>query len=440
VAVAACVGARADADMVSELAALEAAAEALCGALDADRLLAVPASTVAEIVTRLAVVERKVVAAKVRGVCRVESSGVWTHAGFRTVADWMAARTGDPAPQVAGLVDTARQLDQCPATADAFAAGVVSQAAVREIAAAVAVDPAAEAGLLAVAQGGDHRRLRDAAARVRQAARSEEDEAARHARLRGRRFARTRTDADGLVILSAGFAPKDWAVHAERLRHATDARFTEARREGRREGLDAYAADALLDLLTSTTSAPAPGARAPKRGRSTKAEVVVLVDGLALRRGHVAAGERCEIPGVGPVDVAWVQSLLPEAIVHALVHDGVDITTYASATRSIRRAVRLAVDVRDGGCVVQWCGDRRRTQQDHRQDFAAGGAGSTDNLNVLCVFHHNQKTRDGAKLERHGDQWHWYPPGVARPTVSAVGAGFTHWPLESDQPDSPDTS
>ena len=77
-----------------------------------------------------------------------------------------------------------------------------------------------------------------------------EDEAAKHARLRARRFARTRTDADGLVILNAGFAPKDWAVHAERLRRATDAEFTRARRQGRREGVDAYAADALLGLLT----------------------------------------------------------------------------------------------------------------------------------------------------------------------------------------------
>ena len=143
---------------------------------------------------------------------------MWKHAGFATMAEWMAAKTGDPVPVLVGLLDTAKKLERCAATAEAFAAGEVSVAAVREIAAAVAVDPTAEAQLLAVAQAGDHRRLVDTAARVRQAARSAEDEAARHARLRARRFARTRTDTDGLVILNAGFAPKDWAPFASALR------------------------------------------------------------------------------------------------------------------------------------------------------------------------------------------------------------------------------
>jgi len=125
-----------------------------------------------------------------------------------------------------------------------------------------------------------------------------------------------------------------------------------------------------------------------------------------------------------------VNQLLPEAIVHALVHDGVDITTYASATRSIRKAVRLAVKARDWRCVVRGCGNARFVQQDHRRDFAKGGAGSTDNLNVLCLFHHQQKSRDGARLERHGDEWHWYPPKVTDPWISAVGATLTLWSVD----------
>ena len=103
---------------------------------------------------------------------------------------------------------------------------------------------------------------------MRQAARSAEDEAARHARLRARRFARTRTDTDGLVIVHAGFAPKDWAPFAERLRRGTDAEFTRARRDGRRDNLDAYAADALLAMLThGTGTATRPGP--PRLRRAT---------------------------------------------------------------------------------------------------------------------------------------------------------------------------
>jgi hypothetical protein len=89
--------------------------------------------------------------------------------------------------------------------------------------------------------------------------------------------------------------------------------------------------------------------------------------------------------------------------------------------------VKLAVNARDQFCVVRGCRHRRRTHHDHRTDFADGGAGSSDNLNVLCVFHHNQKTRDGARLERHDHQWHWYPPHHAEAWISPVGAELTLW-------------
>ena len=111
------------------------------------------------------------------------------------------------------------------------------------------------------------------------------------------------------------------------------------------------------------------------------------VDGIALRRGYVGAGEHCEIIGVGPVDVDWVTSLLPEA-------------------------------------------NARHVQQDHRDDYANGGPGSADNLNLLCQFHHNQKSRDGARLERHGNHWHWYPPNTTEPWRSPVGANLTLWNLD----------
>ncbi|HEY5153978.1 MAG TPA: HNH endonuclease signature motif containing protein, partial [Acidimicrobiales bacterium] len=211
-----------------------------------------------------------------------------------------------------------------------------------------------------------------------------------------------------------------------RLQRATDAEFARARRDGRRDSPDAYAADALLAMLATNTHPPAPTADDPTVV-PVKAEVLVLVDAISLQRGYARGGERCEIVGVGPVSVEWVRELLPEAIVHALVHDGVDITTYASATRSIRKAVRLAVNARDGCCVVPGCATTRRVQRDHRQEFANGGPGSTDNLNLLCPFHHNQKTRNGARLERHGDQWHWYPPNTTEPWTSPVGPGLTLW-------------
>jgi hypothetical protein len=232
--------------VIGDLAAVEAAVDAFCEGFSPDVLTA---SECGDAVQRLSRVKRRIEAAEARAARRVEMSSMWKHAGHRNMAEWMAAQTGDPVSATTGLLDTAKRVEGCPAIADAFAAGEVSVAAAREIAGAVAVDPSAEAGLLAVAVRGDHRQLVDKAARVRQAARSVEDEAARHARLRARRFARSRIDADGLVIVNAGFAPKDWAPFDAAFRHATDDEFTRARREGRRESPEAYAADGLLAML-----------------------------------------------------------------------------------------------------------------------------------------------------------------------------------------------
>ena len=178
--------------------------------------------------------------------------------------------------------------------------------------------------------------------------------------------------------------------------------------------------------LAAAPPAPPP----PPPRRPAKPEVLILVDGIALKRGHVSTGERCEIIGVGPVSIDWVRQLLPHAIVDVLVHDGVDITTYASATRAIRKAVRLAVGTRDQFCVVRGC-RQRHTQHDHRHDYATGGPGSADNLNVLCLFHHHQKAQANARLERHGDNWHWYPPKASTVWISPVGAELTLWDTDT---------
>ena len=457
---------------LSALAGLEAALDSFCAGFDAD---VVTASDAAEVLARLCVIERRVTAVNAAAARRVEQSRAWKHQGHRSMPDWLAAKTGEPVSSGAGLLDTARKLEAAPATADALASGDVSVAAAREIADAVAVDPTAEAGLLALAGEHDHRRLMEEAARVRQAATSGESEAARHERLRKRRYARTSVDPDGLVLLRAGFAPQDWAPFASLLQGATDHEFRRARRDGRREPVQAYAADALLRLLTPA-AAPAPqpvggsdlrppadladGAQHPghrargcSRTRTSRASRTGSLIRRSrrrssprqrswcwwtrplLRRGHRLGGERCEIAGVGTVSVGWVRELLPDAISHALVHDGTEILGYASATRSIRKAVHLAVKARDWRCVVRGCGRARRLQRDHRHDYALGGSGSSDNLNLLCAFHHHQKTCEGAKLDKVGDEYHWTPPGSAEIWSSKIGAGLTLWDVDPPPPD-----
>ena len=134
-----------------DLTTAQTALDAFCAGFDPDRQTATEA---ADTLARLTVMERQITAARGRAARRVEISSSWKHAGFRTMADWMAAKTGEAVSASSGLLDTARKLESLPATADALAAGAVSLAAAREIAGAVAVDPTAEAQLLAVASQG----------------------------------------------------------------------------------------------------------------------------------------------------------------------------------------------------------------------------------------------------------------------------------------------
>ena len=258
----------------------------------------------------------------------------------------------------------------------------------------------------------------------------------------GRRW-REFLDADGATGIDARLAPDDYAAVSAVLDRFQRDVFRQARQSGRRDSPDAYRLDAFVAAMTAagaatglTSPAATTGptgtanptgagagagagaandstvrvARPPSGGRVGVSSVVVLVDALALRRGHCQAGERCEVPGVGPVSVAWAHRLLGDALVEVLVHDGVDITTYASTTRTVPRSIRTALSIRDQTCVVPGCDRRRGLQIDHRHPYAKGGPTTWDNLNLLCEHHHDHKTHRGARLERHDDQWMWWPP------------------------------
>jgi hypothetical protein len=105
------------------LAAVESAVAGFCDGFDPG---VGTAAVAAEAVRRLAVVKRRIEAAEAHAARRVDTSLVWRHAGYRNAAEWMAANTGDPVGMTAGLLDTARKLESCPVTAEAFAAGEVS--------------------------------------------------------------------------------------------------------------------------------------------------------------------------------------------------------------------------------------------------------------------------------------------------------------------------
>src|SRR6185312_1489336 len=123
------------------------------------------------------------------------------------------------------------------------------------ISAAAALDPSAEGRLVERATTShDLADVRERADKVKAAARKGEDPAVRRARLRALRRWRE-FDRDGMREVMGRFVPEEWARVAPVIDAYLDAQFQQARREGRREPIEAYRADAVLAALAAAGEA-----------------------------------------------------------------------------------------------------------------------------------------------------------------------------------------
>jgi hypothetical protein len=394
-------------------------------------------------------VERTAQAGKGKALARAARADVHVGTPYRSPAEALAAETGDSVGETKDLVQLAETLADQPEVEQAFSDGTLSRRRAALVAGAVKADPDKESELVDAAKTESEAQLKERCLRVKAAARSEEDEERHQRRLHAQRKARTYTDEDGAVCLTATFTPGVGAEVTAAIEAQADRQFEQARREGREESPAAYRADAVSALLTgkglvgplgrsqgapatpeststgatrgngttgtpSTTSGPGdPAAPASPTERSSdpKATLSVVIDLEALRRGQVADGERCEIPGVGPVPVTYAHDLLGEALVELLIARGTDVTTVYSAGRHIPQRVRSALLLRDPRCVVPGCDARLGLENDHWvTDYAEGGLTSLDNLARLCRRHHRDRTHHGFELRKDGDTWIWIAP------------------------------
>ena len=418
------------------LSAVRDELKALVAGLDADVLTGTDAADAARL---FAEVSRLAAAGTTLVMRRVDECGVW-RGGYSSAAAWLAAQTGDRLGEAVAVVDTAARLADAPATADRLRAGELSVASARQVAVAAAADPASEARLLGVAARGDHRELRQAADRVRRQAASAFDEQLRHARIHRARYLRHHTDPDGAFRLEARLTADHGAIVLAALAPHRDEAFEQARAEGRRERSEAYAADALVALAAESLGHRVPGrqpvavaaagvgdrppdptadvvpteggpGRARRRPRRRpRAEIKIVVSSAALRRGWVAGDEVCEIPGVGPVPVSIARQHLDDAVLWALVHDGVDIQSVASVSRYVAPAQQAAVELRDPQCIVPGCHRRVSLENHHLVAYAEGGPTSLTNLARPCEHHHDDLTYRHAELRRVDGEWVWRPP------------------------------
>jgi hypothetical protein len=267
-------------------------------------------------------------------------------------------------------------------------AGRLSETQAHCILDAVAVRPEVEASLVEFAAANSLRRLREECRRVKTVADSAGEEYEQvH---RGRAF-RSWTGRDGAFCFD-GRLPADAgaeflvALEERKARHVKA-----AQRDGRREPFEAYAADALVELVTEDRG----GERRRTRPRSM---VIVHVAYEAIVRGGVVDGEVCEIAGVGPVPVEVARDLAADSILRVLVTKGGQPMAVTPGLRTVPRALRLLLEARDQMCVVPDCDVTHGLQMDHRKVFAVLGPTDLENCALLCKRHHDMKTYLGYVL------------------------------------------
>jgi hypothetical protein len=325
--------------------------------------------------------------------------------------------------------------------------------------------------------------LKNAAESVKAVARSVEDDARRYEAIHKSRHLRTFIARDGAFSGQLRLTPDAGARLLAVLQPASDFFFENAREEGTREHNESYLADALVAVVTGewpgcptedaapqtvpsgggaggggdpdcgdleggdleggeadtgrvsrhgevrepAPSAPRPAPRPARNRRRTPAErppatVICRVDLAALRRGSLAAGETCEIPGVGPVPLGVARELFGDSILKLVISDGVDPRTIVHCGRTIPSHLRTALQFRDRCCVVPGCGRTFGLEYDHIVEFAKGGPTTMENLCRLCRPHHALKTRRGYRIRGGPGSWQWLAPAAdERDTVRAGG-------------------
>src|SRR5438874_889362 len=378
---------------------MEAELREFVAALEPETL---PAEAAVGLVDTFATIEKLGAAGKALAARRVAESNLWRGVGERSAAHWLARRSGTSIGSAMSTLETAARLPELPAVDAAMRAGELSSVQANEIASAAGPDPGAGAELVDVARNDGVAGLKDKCRRVKAAAAP--DEMARHRAIHASRSLRHWNDPDGAGRLDGRFTPEVLAELLVALEPFEAEAFREARAEGRREGFDAYRADALLALARAGRDGSGCGSSRPRN------TVHVVIDHAALVRGKAEAGERCEVAGGGPVPVNVVRSMLDDGFVTAVVSDGVDVSTVAHLGRRPTAHQRSALEVRDPECVVPSCHVRVGLEIDHVEPWSATRVSRLDALARLCRFHHAQKTHEGYRLEGGPGHWRWLKP------------------------------
>ena len=340
----------------------------------------------ARVAEALAATEKACAGVRVLAAARAVEAGSHRLYGFNDGTRWLARQSGSTAGQARQALQMAGRLGECADTKAALLAGELSIAQAAEITQAEAEMTGAESALLPGARQSDLSQLRDRAREHVQARVDPGELRARQFKARGFRHWRDRA---GMVRFAGALPPETGLALVRRVELAAVRARRAARAGGAgRERFEVYAADALAGLVAGGGSVDSK--------RSGPAELVIVCDLFAWRRGHAHVGEVCHIVGGGPIPVEVAKEWARDAFVKAALHDGTAIHTVRHFGRHLNATFRTALDL---GPVPEFtgracvdCGSRWGLQYDHVDPVAHHGPTEYANLKPRCWKDHQTKT------------------------------------------------
>jgi hypothetical protein len=351
----------------------------------------------AVLVEELATVEKACAAARVRAAARAGACGAHRERGFADVSDWMARATGSSANSAKAALDTASALEAQPEVNAALGAGELSFAQARELVRTEAAVPGSGTELLDLAKNHSLKTLKERARNRR--ARSidpEELHALQHQAMHHRHW----VTALGTVAYTGELPSEIGVPLMNRIDAETDRLWAKARRPANQQGGEskaqmrraAIAAEAFVRLVENGG-----------KGKAQAADLVIVCDLRAYRRGEALEDEPCHIVGGGPIPVSLARELGRDAFLKTVLHDGTRIDTIAHFGRRYPAVLRTALDLGappdfDGNvCAAPGCDRRYHLQRDHIDPVANGGKTTYTNNQPLCWPHHQVKTDQDRK-------------------------------------------
>jgi hypothetical protein len=324
----------------------------------------------------------------------------------------MARASGSTSGSAKAALDTAAALEELPEAKAAVEAGELSLAQARELVRTEAECPGSASELLNVARQNSLKTLKERARDRRVRAIDPEE---LHRQQHAAKQARYWTTKLGNVVVLAELPPEVGVPIANRLDAETDRVWQEHRRKLNRQrwsgssGLfdDGPAAGAAQRRATLAADAFVrmfeTGGGKPK---AQQADLVIVCDLQAYRRGHTEEGEVCHIIGGGPIPVSLARELGQDAFLKAVIHEGTEIHTIAHFGRRypavLRTALTLGAAPHFEGrvCAEPGCDRRYHCERDHIDPCANGGETSLQNLAWRCWLHHRAKTERDRRAGR----------------------------------------